>query len=310
MSQQPIDRSPDLRRLRDEGYDVQVLSGYLMVRHVPYVTASGQVKLGILVSELSLADDTTKCPATHVMEFAGEYPCHKDGSPIEQIRHGSARRQLAEGLEVDHSFSSKPASGGYADYYEKVTTYAAILSSPAQAIDASVTAKCFPAVEAVEEGSVFTYVDTASSRAGITMPMNKLKVGSVGIVGLGGTGAYVLDLVAKTPVASISIFDGDRFLQHNAFRAPGAPSLEELRAAPLKVEYYQRVYGKMHRGIVPHACYVTADNTDVLRGLNFVFLCMDSGPTKRSIIVKLEELGVCFIDVGMGVELAGSSGRR
>ena len=53
-------------------------------------------------------------------------------------------------------------------------------------------------------------------------------------MGLGGTGSYVLDLVAKTPVWEIHLFDGDAFLQHNAFRSPGAPSLDELEAQPPK----------------------------------------------------------------------------
>jgi len=41
-----------------------------------------------------------------------------------------------------------------------------------------------------------------------------------------------LDFIAKTPVREIRIIDGDEFLQHNAFRAPGAPTLDELRELP------------------------------------------------------------------------------
>ena len=59
----------------------------------------------------------------------------------------------------------------------------------------------------------------------------------VAIIGLGGTGGYILDFVAKTPVKQIRLFDPDVFLSHNAFRAPGAPMLEELRDAPKKVDY-------------------------------------------------------------------------
>lgn len=32
-----ISRSPDLLRLRDEGYEVEVRSGHLLVHNVPYV---------------------------------------------------------------------------------------------------------------------------------------------------------------------------------------------------------------------------------------------------------------------------------
>src|SRR5207237_4071376 len=137
-----------------------------------------------------------------------------------------------------------------------VTRYAEIISNPARAIDPSVTAKNFSPVPRGEEESVFNYFDTASSRAGITAVTAKLEIGKVGIVGLGGTGSYVLDLVAKTPVREIHLFDGDRFSQHNAFRSPGAPSIDDLKKQPPKAAFFAEVYSRMHRGIVPHEHYM------------------------------------------------------
>src|SRR5208283_2007647 len=117
---------------------------------------------------------------------------------------------------------------GYKDHYEKMTTYAAIISNPARTIDPHATAQTFPVIEAEDEDSVFHYLDTASSRAEITAVTRKLELKKLAIVGVGGTGSYVLDLTAKTPVKEIHLFDGDGFLQHNGFRSPGAPSSEEL----------------------------------------------------------------------------------
>ena len=37
--------------------------------------------------------------------------------------------------------------------------------------------------------------------------------------------------------------------------------------------------------------------------MNFVFICMDAGPTKRLIVDHLEQWAIPFIDVGMGVQL-------
>src|SRR5262245_7280680 len=133
MSPRPISRSPDLARLRAEGYEFEVREAFLIVRHVPYVNAWKEVKLGCLVTALSQAGDQTARPETHVINFMGEFPCHRDGSPIEQIRHQSGQQLLAPGILVDHSFSNKPPQG-YADYYEKITTYVAIISSPAEAL--------------------------------------------------------------------------------------------------------------------------------------------------------------------------------
>jgi hypothetical protein len=308
MSQRLISRSSDLKRLRDEGYEVEVRSGHLLVTHVPYVNSAREIKYGALVSELSLAGDVTTAPGTHVAHFVGEYPSHQNGTPIERIRNQSARTRLAQDLEIDHTFSSKPTpTGRYADYYEKVTTYVAIITSPAQAIDPNVTAKTFRLIEADEDDSVFRYIDTASSRAGIGAVNAKLEGGRVAIVGLGGTGSYVLDFVAKTPVREIHLFDGDAFLQHNAFRSPGAPSVEELREQPFKAAYWSDRYSRMRRGIVAHDGYIDASNVGDLAAMEFVFLCLDKGPVKRLIIQALEAAGVGFVDVGMGVYLSGDA---
>lgn len=302
MSQQLINHSPDLKRLRDEGYDVAVQSNYLLIRRVPYVNSNREVKRGILISELSLAGDVTTAPSTHVVYFTGDHPCNKDGSLLMKIKHQSEQQRLGPDLVANHSFSSKP-SEGYKDYYEKMSTYATIISSPAESIDPRATATVFPIIEAEADHSVFNYMDTASSRAGIQIVSRKLELAKVGIIGLGGTGSYVLDLVAKTPIKEIHLFDGDQFLQHNAFRSPGAPSLDELRAAPKKVVYFKSRYAHLHRHIVANDCFIDASNIEQLRGMSFVFLCLDSGSAKKVIVEKLEDWAVPFIDVGMGVEL-------
>jgi hypothetical protein len=303
MPQQRISLSPDLKQLRDEGYDVEVQFGHVLVKDVPYWTTNKELKRGTLVSELTLAGDVTTTPSTHVAMFIGEYPCYKDGSRIAQIENQSARRELGPNLAIDHTFSSKPTTGAYKDYYEKMSTYATIISS-----QTGLTAKTFPVVVPdADEDSVFQYIDTASSRAGINVVSKKLEIGKVGILGLGGTGSYVLDLVAKTPVREIHLFDGDRFSQHNAFRSPGAPSIDDLKKQPTKVAFFAELYSRMHRGLVPHEHYMDASNVNELAGLAFVFLCLDRGGPKKLVIEKLEELGIPFVDVGMGVqEVEGS----
>jgi hypothetical protein len=300
-----INHSPDLKRLRDEGYVVQIQGGFLLLREVPYVNAQRQVRTGTLISNLSMAGDKTCRPDTHVVYFDGEFPCNADGTPIHQIANQSGDIPLGNGLMAKHTFSSKPASG-YTDYHDKMTTYAAIISGSAAVLKPGVSSRTFR-VPDEEEDNVFNYIETASDRAGIGALTQNLATEKVGIVGLGGTGSYVLDLVAKTPVREIHLFDVDLFLQHNAFRAPGAPSIDELRDAPRKVDYLAGIYSKMHRKIVPHPVAIDADNLHLLEGLSFVFVCIDSGAAKRRIFEKLEALGVSFIDVGMGLELVDGS---
>lgn len=301
MSHQLIDHSADLKRLRDDGYDVEVRSGHLLIKHVPYVNPNKEIQFGILVSPLSLADNITVKPETHIAHFVGDHPCNKDGTKINKIANESSQKELAKDLVIHHSFSSKPIGGAYSDYYDKMTTYINIISSQAQAINPDVTAKIFPVIESDEEESIFVYVDTASSRAEIGSVTSKLEIGKVAIVGLGGTGSYVLDLVAKTPIKEIHLFDGDTFSQHNAFRSPGAPSGEQLKRQQKKVEYFKEQYSKMRRNIVAHDCYIDISNVEQLACMNFVFLCLDTGEPKRLIVETLEKHGVAFVDVGMGI---------
>lgn len=308
MSRRLISRSPDLRRLQEEGYEVEVRDGYLVVGHIPYVNAERQVKLGTLVSTLSLAGDMTAQPDTHVVNFVGEAPCDSLGRQLGRIMAGSGQRTLAPDLVVDHMFSSKPPTG-YGDYYEKVTTYAQILAAPAMALDTTATARTFRAVDRPDERSLFKYQETASSRAGIRMATEKLRMKRIAIAGLGGSGAYILDLVAKAPVEEIHLFDGDRFLTHNAFRAPGAASLEDLQGTPNKAIYLMERYEPMRSGIHAHPYYIDETNIEELRAMDFVFLALDDGQAKRIIVGRLEEWDISFVDVGIGVyEIDGSLG--
>ncbi len=302
MSHQLISRNPDLKRLRDEGYDLEIRSSFLLVKDIPYFNSGKEVKRGVLVSELNLAGDQTVPPSTHVAHFCGDHPCDVNGDHIEKIKNASQRTMVCEGLVIDHTFSAKPVpEGRYRDFHHKVETYVGLISGPAESVQPNISAKTFPIYVPAEEESVFNYLDTASSRAGIDALSSKLKIGKVAIIGLGGTGSYILDLIAKTPISEIHLFDGDVFLNHNAFRSPGASSIENLKKKQLKAAYFRDLYSKMHRHIFAHDFYVDSSNVGELKDMNFVFLSLDNGEAKKLIIQSLMEWNVPFIDVGMGV---------
>lgn len=302
MLQQLINHSPDLKRLQDEGYELEVKGGYLFIHHIPYVTHLREVKYGILVSELSLANSQrTIKPSTHVINFIGEYPCNADGSIITAIQH-SNQQNLGHGIVINFSFSNKPQNG-YADYYEKVSTYGTIISSPAKSIDPLVTEKTFRIREIAIDTDVFQYIDTNSGRAKINLINEKVKGQKIAIIGLGGTGAYILDLLSKTPVSEIHLYDGDMFSQHNAFRSPGAAGKEDLDTVPSKVDYYLNQYSKIHQKITAHHNYVSKDNMKELSTMSFVFICIDNDVSRKLIIQFLLKSNIPFIDVGLGVNV-------
>jgi tRNA A37 threonylcarbamoyladenosine dehydratase len=300
----------DLQRLRDEGFEVEISdANFLLVHNVPYVNAKREIVRGSLASTLELAGNRTVRPTQHVALFVGDEPCRQDGTVITGIQHGANINQsIGNGLIARYSFSNKPTAG-YQDYHAKMTRYIDILSYPAMSIDASVTPKTFKPLRDSETGSVFAYLDTASSRIGITEVSAKLRPYKIGIIGLGGSGAYVLDFVAKAPVEQIRLYDADDYLQHNAFRSPGATTLEELEVTPhqKKVDYFAAKYSKMHTRISAHPYRIDETNIEELIDLSFIFVCVDKREARRTILRKLQEMGIPFVDVGMGLRLVEPS---
>jgi hypothetical protein len=142
MSAKLISRSPDLKRLMDEGYEVEIVDGFLVLHSIPYVNSIGEVALGDLATDLTLSNDQTQRPRDHQVWFSGEFPCKRDGSPISALRHSTATQELCRGLQVHHRFSCKPPEG-YPDYYSKMTRYVEIIANEARAVDTTgkVTAK-------------------------------------------------------------------------------------------------------------------------------------------------------------------------
>lgn len=306
MSQELINRSGDLKKLRDGGYEVEVRDAKLLVSGVPYLDRDGEIRRGTLVSDLTLAADSTTTPGTHVINFIGEQPCRKDGTEIESIKHQVGDQDLGDGVVINRSFSNKPPNG-YANYYEKVTRYIEIISAPVISMNPEITARTYRVIESKETESVFHYIDTNSSRAEIGRIAEKLKSEKIAIIGAGGTGSYVLDFIAKTPVAEIHIWDADRFLQHNAFRSPGAASIDELREQPLKVARLAAIYSRMHRNIIAHEEFIDPENIPSFEAFTAVFVCIDRGSVKKPLIEHLETAGITYLDVGMGVEIVDDS---
>src|SRR6516165_3674456 len=263
-----IARNDDLRRLHEEGFEIEVHGAFIVIRAIPYVNDQREVRRGILVAPLHVNIDETFKPTNHVVMFSGDYPCDAQGRELENLRHGANLTGPVPGITTRFSFSNKPPDG-YVDHHHLVTTYVANIEGPAQLIDPDARARTWNVIENNDPDSVFLYPDTASSRAGIAHIARKLQNERVAILGLGGTGSYILDLVAKTLAKEIHLFDGDWFGSHNAFRAPGAPSVSELRQRPHKVEYFATLYARMRRGVVPHPYFMDASRVPELDNMTF-----------------------------------------
>lgn len=292
-------RSADLAQLIEEEYDLELRDSNLLVHHVPYVTPAGSVAYGILVSELSTNGERTVRPGRHEMWLAGDVPHDHQGTKLTGLLNESPT-DFGGGL-LGRRMSLKRNDQHPENYYIKVATYVDVLGRFARAIDPKASHRGAPPRESSPDESVFRYHDSATSRAALSAVTAKLKQGKIAIVGLGGTGSHILDLLAKTPIAEIHLYDDDVFHAHNAFRTPGAASIDELRTEPTKVDYLQRRYDVIRRDIIPHPIRVTAANVDELADKEFVFLAVDTGPDKGAIVAQLGAWGKPFVDCGIGV---------
>ncbi|MFZ5944244.1 MAG: ThiF family adenylyltransferase [Bacillota bacterium] len=306
MSTQLIDLNDDLRRLKDEGYNISIVSGNLVIKGIPYVNKDKKILFGTIYCPLTLSGEKTVPPQDHTVKFMGEHPCDQFGTEINSFVNSAKQHTLTAEIIGSYYFSSRPQNGSYPDFYTKMTRYIELLSAPAKSIDSSVSAQNFE-YESYSDFSVFKYPDTNTARAGLSHISERIKDQKVAIVGLGGTGSFVLDFVSKTPVKQISLFDGDHMLNHNAFRIPGTMTLDELEKKPSKVTYFKEKYEKFRDGIIDHDVFIDDSNVALLDGHDFVFVAIDNSEAKRVIIEHLMASKIPFVDLGIGISVVNNS---
>ena len=161
----------------------------------------------------------------------------------------------------------------------------------------------------------FKVPNTFEARAALAPVQDRIRGQRIAIIGLGGTGAYILDLLAKIPV-EIHLLDSDYVEWHNLMRAPGAPTTEEIeqvRAGSLrKVDYYRSKYADFREAIYAHP--IRVENPPQFaqflseHPIDYGFVCVDQttdGDSSRQDAVyhALSETDIPFIDSGVSITL-------
>jgi hypothetical protein len=297
-----VSHNDDLRRLVEKGYAVAIDAGYLLIRDIPYLDAQRQLQWGAFVAKLVFVDKFSVEQDDHQIWFAGSVPHGLDGKPVPNLGGGPASLPLGEAsndVVVQRRFSNKPkATGKFSDFFEKIESYMTIISGPAIELH-SANPYTFRTVETMSD-SVFKFHDTLTSRAEITDLSAKFANDVVAVIGLGGTGAYVLDFLVKTPVREIRAFDFDFFHVHNAFRSPG--KLEESDLRKPKADVYAGRYGNFRHGLKLVRRLIDSSSEAELEGVTFAFVCVDRGSARSKIFDLLIAKCIPFIDVGMGLD--------
>ena len=291
--------NPDIQKLIDRGYALRFDSNYLVVRDIPYLDAEGNLCWGAIVTVLKDIDGKRVEPVDHQVFFAGGVPYGLDDNPIPSLGGGAANVTLAKtDVVVQRSFSNKPP-GGLPDFFTKIEHYLSILSGPARHRYPEADPFTFNVDDDAGPESVFHFRDTLTSRALIGDLAAKFASEIVAVIGLGGTGAYVLDYLVKTNILEIRGYDPKPFHVHNAFRSPGRLSRDELGKS--KAEVYQKRYENFRKGLHLEAKAIDSGCEADFAGVTFAFVCIDSGTARAEIFELLIRLGIPFVDVGMGL---------
>lgn len=308
--QKLVSRNQDIAKLVEKGYAITFDSGWMILRDIPYLDQQGALHWGAIATKLVPVDAAgLVIQEDHTILFAGSHPCGLDCQPIPAIDAGLHQLELSSkccDVVVQRRFSNKPRVAGtlqgFNSFFEKIESYVGIIAGPAMTAHGA-TPLTFKSVEDAPEPSVFRYQDSLTTKAEIADLSRKLKEDVVAIIGLGGTGAYTLDFMVKTPVREIRGFDGDAFHVHNAYRSPG--KLDEADLGKPKAVVYEGRYASFRYGVQLIPQYVDSESGDAFKGVTFAFVCVDKGSSRAAIFDLLIDLGIPFIDVGMGLKREG-----
>lgn len=125
-----------------------------------------------------------------------------------------------------------------------------------------------------------------------------------GVVGLGGLGGTVTEILARLGVGRLTLIDGDRFEDSNLNRqllsSPADLTQPKADAAAQRV---RRI--NPSTDVTAHACFLTADNADgLLAGCQVVVDCLDNLRTRFEVEDACRRLGCPMVSAAV----AGASG--
>jgi len=298
-----LESHEDLKHLLEREYSLSLVGAHLVVNDVYHLDADGNLQKGRLAAPLNQpTPQTLGSPFNHQMFWLGMAPCYADGT---RMPLGSVDVNVPiGGAYFTRHLSVKPPEGSYSTYSSMVEHYVALISAPAEQ-RFGVSARTGASYDVPPDTSPFKVRDTFSARAEITDLNTLLANDRIAVIGLGGTGAFVLDFLVKTPVAAITAYDCDTLKVHNGFRTPGEVPIDQFGHP--KTDVYRRKFEPFRHNLKFQNKRIGAGDEALFGDTTFAFVCIDDGEARAEICTMLTRLGVSFIDVGMGVEKEGGA---
>ncbi len=300
-----LDRS--IERLSALGLPL-FLDGDFLVAPIPLLDHAGNAEVGYLVESLNLDANRVVQPevnGAHQMHLVGIRPHEINGSPL-PLSGSEGDYPLTNRLRASFhmSIKLKDVNTGqnreYADLFEKFSTYYAKISAPGFHKKPKWRDGMVVPSSIRDTSNPFVFPDTAAHKDGVLDLRERLLIQRVLVVGAGGTGSFLIDLLARTPIGSMTIVDFDRFWVHNLYRAPGPYHAEDI--GRLKSELAFERARATHKYVSFLNGKLEDFPDDWLRAMTFVFLCVDKVDVRRNAVQKLSSMSVPFIDCGLGMD--------
>ena len=273
----------------NRGWVVEVHGNTISVYNVPYRKIDGEAgrcRISVDTQEdgLSLKAPENSGGATHAARLIGVSDgCayQATGEPVGNLLWTDEHNECVISIILDEGY--------YANAWHALVVYAARVTGEVGREDR----------EPIEQ--IFCFQVAGEDDRSMRVWRDKSRGQRIGIVGLGGVGLWILDLMCKTYVSEIRIWDGDVIEGRNLLRAPGWAGIEAI--GHNKAEYYGERYQRMRKGITVYGEYwQSGESSEMFRDLNFVFVAVDKADTRTLLCEALERLRIPFIDVGMGIE--------
>ena len=295
------------------GFTVRVESGVVRAVRVPCLLADGVVGTCTIEKSYDPASGKPSVQiggAVHVVRIIADEEhdgrvYQADGNPIGNLIAGDGKKW--SDISIRKGSQGSPA--------EDVSA-SDLIHRYAKQIVGAVSAGGYSETASLAMRGPFKIPNTFEARAMIGPVQDRIRDQRIAIIGLGGTGAYVLDLIAKTPVAKIHLLDSDDLDWHNFMRAPGAPTAEEIESRHKgrlsKTDYYHSKYVSLREGIHPHAIRVDGASmfAEFLAAhpVDYAFVCIDQltdgdSPRQDVVYCALSAAEVPFIDSGVSITL-------
>ena len=124
----------------------------------------------------------------------------------------------------------------------------------------------------------------------------------VNVIGAGGTGTWIVDILSKTNVGEIHVWDHDKIERRNVKRAPGGERAWAKHVGAAKAEACQAIYGSGNVRVIPHVKRVEEINVDAATTGSYLFIAVDDEESQELIEKHAISRRIRFSSVGMSVD--------